>query len=125
MMRWDSKWVLRGVLVALAAGLLFLAWRYIQPDPIDQHFAAGNGRVEAVEIDIAAKIAGRVKDILVQEGDFVTAGQTLAQMDTEVLASQRREAAPPAPLAVAGGTRSGWIAGGGGQIHRLSLYMEG
>jgi HlyD family secretion protein len=92
MMRWDSKWVLRGVLVALAAGLLFLAWRYIQPDPIDQHFAAGNGRVEAVEIDIAAKIAGRVKDILVQEGDFVTAGQTLAQMDTEVLASQRREA---------------------------------
>ncbi len=88
----NSKWLLSGLLVAALAGLLFLAWRSIQPKQLGEHFAGGNGRIEAVEIDIAAKIAGRVKDILVQEGDFVVAGQILAQMDVEVLVSQRREA---------------------------------
>jgi HlyD family secretion protein len=53
---------------------------------------SGNGRIEAVEIDIAAKTAGRIKDILVNEGDFVTAGQIVARMDTGVLEAQRREA---------------------------------
>ena len=55
-------------------------------------FAAGNGRIEAVEIDVAAKTAGRVKEILANEGDFVRAGQDLARMDTAVLEAQLREA---------------------------------
>ena len=35
---------------------------------------------------------GRVKDILVREGEFVTAGQVVALMDTEVLEAQHRQA---------------------------------
>ncbi|KAB2856367.1 MAG: HlyD family efflux transporter periplasmic adaptor subunit, partial [Bauldia sp.] len=54
--------------------------------------AKGNGRIEAVEIDIATKIAGRIREILVDEGDFVTAGQVLARMDTDALEAQRRQA---------------------------------
>jgi HlyD family secretion protein len=46
----------------------------------------------ATEIDVAAKIAGRVEEILADEGDFVRAGQILARMDTNVLEAQRREA---------------------------------
>lgn len=53
---------------------------------------SGNGRIEATEIDIAAKTAGRIKEIMVREGDFVTAGQVVAMMDTEVLMAQLREA---------------------------------
>jgi HlyD family secretion protein len=45
-----------------------------------------------VQIDIAAKTAGRLTTVLVNEGDFVTAGQVLAQMDTDVLQAQLREA---------------------------------
>lgn len=41
---------------------------------------------------MATKYAGRLADILVQEGDFVTAGQVLAHMQTEVLNAQRDEA---------------------------------
>ena len=37
------------------------------------------------------KSAGRIKEILVREGDFVNAGQVVAIMDTEVLAAQHRE----------------------------------
>ncbi len=54
--------------------------------------AKGNGRIEAVEIDVATKIAGRIKEILVNEGDFVDAGQMLARMDTEQLEAHRRQA---------------------------------
>ena len=42
-----------------------------------------------MEIDVAAKIAGRVKEILVREGEFVTAGQVVARMDTDTLEAQR------------------------------------
>ena len=52
----------------------------------------GNGRIEAVEIDVAAKFPGRVSDILVHEGDFVTAGQVVAVMDAAVLEAQLRQA---------------------------------
>ncbi len=40
-----------------------------------------NGRIEATEIDIATKTAGRIETINVKEG-FVKEGQELARMDT-------------------------------------------
>ena len=73
-----------------AAGL-FLWDRYLAPDS-QQHLISSNGRVEATEIDVAAKQAGRMRDILVQEGDFVTVGQVVALMDTENLEAQLRQA---------------------------------
>ena len=79
-------------LLLLAAGGGWFAWQAMRPAPIPPGFAQGNGRVEAVEIDVATKIAGRISDILVNEGDFVTAGQIVARMDTAVLEAQLREA---------------------------------
>lgn len=87
-----GTWLWRVALIALAGGAAVAAWWFLQPRGLPQGFAAGNGRIEAVEIDIAAKIAGRVKEIVVDEGDFVRAGQELARMDTAVLEAQRREA---------------------------------
>ncbi len=55
-------------------------------------FAASNGRIEATEVDIATKIAGRIDTILVSEGQFVRQGEVLAKMDTRVLQEQRLEA---------------------------------
>jgi HlyD family secretion protein len=69
-----------------------VAWWYLWPAGLPAGIAAGNGRIEATEIDVAAKIAGRIKEIYVDEGDFVTAGQRLARMDTATLEAQRREA---------------------------------
>ncbi|GMA55403.1 hypothetical protein GCM10025857_67600 [Alicyclobacillus contaminans] len=46
-------------------------------------FAAGNSRIEATEVDVATKTAGKVEQIEVNEGDWVTQGQVLAVMDTE------------------------------------------
>ena len=87
-----KKWLIKAV-VALVVGILaVVTWQKYGVHRKDDGLVSGNGRIEAVEIDIAAKTPGRIKDILVEEGDFVTAGQVVALMDTEVLDAQRREA---------------------------------
>jgi HlyD family secretion protein len=77
------------VLVAAAA---VVVWFVMRPKALPDGFASGNGRIEATEIDVAAKIAGRLKDIHVLEGDFVKAGQVVAQMDVATLEAQLEEA---------------------------------
>jgi multidrug efflux pump subunit AcrA (membrane-fusion protein) len=66
-------WIIRGAILVMAVGIGFLAWQYLKPNRLPPGIASGNGRIEAVEIDIASKIPGRIKDILVNEGDFVSA----------------------------------------------------
>jgi HlyD family secretion protein len=88
----SKAWLRRIGIVAVAAGAAFLAWQYLRPQGLPAGFASSNGRIEATEIDVAAKIAGRVAEILADEGDFVRAGQVLARMDTDVPEAQRREA---------------------------------
>jgi len=81
------------VVVALAlAGGGYYAWLKSQPPGLPAGIASGNGRIEATEIDVDAKIAGRIAEVLVNEGDFVSAGQVLVHMDTRTLEAQRREA---------------------------------
>ena len=80
---------------AVLAGVLLLAWwlwRTLSDDGPGEGFVSGNGRIEATEIDVATKIAGRIKEIFVDEGDSVTSGQPLARMDTATLEAERREA---------------------------------
>ena len=48
----------------------------------------GNGRIEADQIDIDTKFAGRIAEIFVDEGDMVKGGQVLARMDTQDLAAE-------------------------------------
>ena len=87
-----KKWMTRAAILVVAAGVAFYGWRLLRPHGLPDGFASSNGRIEATEIDVAAKIAGRIREILVKEGDVVTAGQVLARMDTDVLQAQRREA---------------------------------
>ena len=78
------------VVVGLAGGAGFYIWQKLHPK--NAGFANGNGRIEATDIDIAAKLAGRIEKIFVGEGDFVRAGQVLAQMQTDTLEAQLNEA---------------------------------
>lgn len=88
----QKKWLIRVVGALVIVVLAVVAWQRYGANRKDDGLVSGNGRIEAVEIDIAAKTPGRIKNILVKEGDFVTAGQVVALMDTEVLDAQRREA---------------------------------
>lgn len=79
-------------LVILVGGAGYYAWQQSHTDALPEGIASGNGRIEAVEIDVSAKSPGRIKDILVDEGDFVKAGDVLVRMDTTQLEAQRRQA---------------------------------
>lgn len=80
-----------GVLLVVATGA-GIAWWRLRPAPLPPGFAVGNGRIEATQIDIAAKLPGRIKEVLVNEGDFLEAGQVVARMDTQVLEAELRQA---------------------------------
>ncbi len=75
--------------VAVAA---YFIWQHFRPKPLGEGFASGNGRIEAVDVDIAAKSPGRISEMLVDDGDIVTAGQIVAKMDTKALQAELQQA---------------------------------
>ncbi|SMP43212.1 HlyD family secretion protein [Neorhodopirellula lusitana] len=77
--------VLRLALVVAVAVGGYFAWQWWlaqQPVPLPEGIVFGNGRIEAVQVDVATKYSGRVKDVLAREGDLVEKGQLLVRMDT-------------------------------------------
>jgi HlyD family secretion protein len=87
------KKVLIGAAIAVVVAVIAdMAWMKLKASGPGKGFVSGNGRIEATEIDVATKLAGRVQDIMVNEGDFVQAGQPLARMQIDVLDAQRDEA---------------------------------
>jgi HlyD family secretion protein len=86
-----TRWVVgAGILVCLGGAAL--AWYYYAKPPATVDFASGNGRIEATEVLISTKLAGRLATVLAKEGDDVSLGQVLAQMDVTVLKANLREA---------------------------------
>jgi len=87
-----KKPLLAAALAVLLAGGAAYAWLRLHHSGPGEGFASGNGRIEATEVDVATKLGGRVDAILVNEGDFVSAGQPLARMQVLSLEAQRDEA---------------------------------
>ena len=75
-------------IVAIAGGLI--AWWFLRTPGLPAGFAGGNGRLEAREVDVAAKYQGRLKTVLADEGDTIEQGQIVATIDTEPLEAQLR-----------------------------------
>ena len=92
-----AGWKVHPVYWGLAAGavvigaIVWISWTNRSRGP-GRGFVQGNGRVEATEIDVATKLAGRLQEVWFDEGDFVALGQPLAQMQITVLNAQRDEA---------------------------------
>jgi HlyD family secretion protein len=89
---WIKRVILLLAAVIVAVAGVYVWWTYFRPAKLPDGFASSNGRIEATEIDVATKLAGRIVDELVDEGDLVKAGQVVAHMDVETLQAQRREA---------------------------------
>ena len=56
--------------------------------PLPEGVHSGNGRIEAVQVDIATKIPGRVAKVAAREGDLVKTGDLLARIDAAQLQAQ-------------------------------------
>ncbi|MDY0106410.1 MAG: HlyD family secretion protein [Giesbergeria sp.] len=86
------KMMAAALAVVLAGGGLLLHWAPWQEAGPGPGFVSGNGRIEATEIAVAARLGGRVQDILAAEGEFVKAGQPVVRMQIDGLQAQREEA---------------------------------
>lgn len=95
--RWLRVALALAVLVG-GAGAAFYWWQHSQSQ-LPPGIAWGNGRIEADEIDIDTKFAGRIAEMLADEGDMVKAGQIVARMDTQDLAVSLKKAEAQVQLA--------------------------
>jgi HlyD family secretion protein len=76
------------VVVGLAA---WAGWRFYEDRaPTDRLFASGS--IQATEIDVSPKVAGRIIRLVVNEGDRVRAGQVLAELEPQEATAQVMQA---------------------------------
>jgi HlyD family secretion protein len=88
----SRNWIVRG---GVAVGIVlagFAAWHFSDRGALPEGIVAGNGRIEAIETDVAAKAPGRLLELLVDEGQTVAAGQLIARIDAANLQAQKSEA---------------------------------
>lgn len=87
----------KGLLVLAAAIVIgggvyaYNEW-WLQSGHLPEGFASGNGRIEATEVDVATKLAGRLQEVLVREGDMVEAGTVVARLEMNTLEAQLKAA---------------------------------
>jgi HlyD family secretion protein len=91
-----SRTLLAAVLLALAALSMYLTadW-WAQGGRLPEGLIQVNGRLEGDRISVASKFSARVQRLLVREGDRVTAGQVLIELDdlqTRARVEQTRQA---------------------------------
>lgn len=87
-----KQWFIGVALTVLAGVVVAYGWKVLNTPALPTSIAVGNGRIEATEVDVATRYAGRVAQVNVREGDWVEAGQVLASMDTEQSEAELREA---------------------------------
>jgi multidrug efflux pump subunit AcrA (membrane-fusion protein) len=68
------KWYILRMIVLLASGMSTFLWLRRSTDTTED-IASGNGRIEAVEVDITAKYSNRLVAILAKEGGYLTKGE--------------------------------------------------
>ncbi len=90
MTRFRSYLAASAVLALVVTG--FFIWRGGDAQAVPDGFAIGNGRIEAVEVDVAATRPGQIAGILVREGQLVAAGDPLAELDVRQLQAARHQA---------------------------------
>src|SRR5271167_4716859 len=79
------------LIIGAGAGIGWSWWQHYQAR-LPLGIASGNGRLEADEIDIDTRFAGRIAKLFADEGDMVTAGQLIAVMDTRDLEASLKKA---------------------------------
>lgn len=81
-----------GFAAAITLLAVVLAFRWAEQPELPEGLASANGRLEATQVDIATRLAGRLEAVAVREGDLVQQGQVVARMDMKSLEAELHEA---------------------------------
>lgn len=87
-----STLAVSALVLVVAAGGAGAWWWSTQQGRLPPGVARANGRIEVERVDVATKLAGRLAEVRVREGDMVAGGATVAVMDTADLLAQRAAA---------------------------------
>lgn len=96
------------LLLIVIAGGAFTLWKKFDKPALPPGIISGNGRLEATEVDVSTKQAGRITEVAPKEGDEVSRDQVVARLDADELNAQLRAA--NAQTAQARSTRAGVVA---------------
>lgn len=93
----ESKHKARFILVAIFVllvlfGLLTFIGRYFAGGNMRRGFMDVSGRIEAYEYHAGTKVAGKVSEVFVEEGQKVTKGQRIAKIESKQLAAALKQA---------------------------------
>ena len=78
--RWKAMALMGIVIIGACGGAAY--WWHTRQGGLPLGIVSGNGRIEADEIDIDTKFAGRIVEMDADEGDLLTPQQVVARMDT-------------------------------------------
>lgn len=118
------------LLLAAIAGTGYWWWNR-QANAASTTTLSGSGTIEAEEVLITSEVSGRVKTLLVDEGQEVTESQTLAQLDAALLQAQHDQATAAVKIAEANlallqaGSRKEDIDVAQGQVDQAQAAREG
>ena len=85
---------------AVMAAIQNFVGQWTRPADPPAGFAKTHRRIEATRFMITTKLAGKIQEVLVREGDTVDAGQVVARMDTRSLKVE---------FQIIGPGRPGWL----------------
>jgi HlyD family secretion protein len=80
------------ILILAAVGLAVLIVFQIRKNSENGNLLSGSGTIEATEVELSSKLAGRIEFIAKEEGDTVSKGELLAQLEHRELTAQLRVA---------------------------------
>lgn len=75
------------IIISIIFMLTIAGWFMLRPVPL-----IAQGEIEATQVKVASKIAGRVKSIHVKEGEFVEQGKLLISLDSPEIEAKLRQA---------------------------------
>jgi len=89
-----SRNIIRPVLLIAVLGVAgYLAYRaFVQNRSMPKGVLFVSGRIESDDSAVASKVAGKIREITVREGDTVKAGQTIAVLDDPQTLSREEQA---------------------------------
>lgn len=79
-------------LIAIAIGSWWAYTQYVKVEALPAGLVQANGRIEGDMVSVSSKYPGRIARITVEEGDAVTAGEVLVELEAREIEAKVRQA---------------------------------
>jgi HlyD family secretion protein len=84
----NIRWLMFLLVSVLAAGGGYYCWKEESVSRLPDGIVEANGRIEADQVELATKMAGRLSGVFISEGEFVHTGDVVARMDDAQIVAQ-------------------------------------